>query len=92
MLLGRENNRTFNDCPTAWHKMFTPKGEADTSAAAKSFGTNYVISSFSTLDLAQIRWKRSIPHLVSVVYYKDVALVKRYYLIKPTTGLFEELS
>ena len=63
--------------PTAWHKMFTPKGEADTSAAAKYFGTNYVISSFSTLDFNEI--DSDLSHTwYQLLMYKDVDLMKKY--------------
>lgn len=63
--------------PTAWHKMFTPNGEADTSAAAKSFNTNYVISSFSTLDFKEI--DTDLSHTwYQLLMYRDVELMKRY--------------
>jgi isopentenyl diphosphate isomerase/L-lactate dehydrogenase-like FMN-dependent dehydrogenase len=63
--------------PTAWHKMFTSNGEADTSAAARAFGTNYVISSFSTLDFNEI--DSDLSHTwYQLLMYKDVELMKRY--------------
>lgn len=63
--------------PTAWHKMFTPNGETDTSAAAKEFGTNYAISSFSTLDFNEI--DSDLSHTwYQLLMYKDLDLMKKY--------------
>ncbi len=63
--------------PTAWHGMFTPRGEAATSAAARVFGTNFVISSFSTLDFPQIDSRLSRAGY-QLLMYKDLELMKRY--------------
>ncbi len=63
--------------PTAWHGMFTPRGEAATSAAARMFGTNFVISSFSTLDFPQIDSRLSHAWY-QLLMYKDLGLMKRY--------------
>lgn len=76
-ILGRKIATPVMIAPTAWHGMFTPQGEAATSAAAKTFGTNYVISSFSTLDFPQI--DSELSHAwYQLLMYKDLGLMKRY--------------
>lgn len=76
-ILGRNLNAPIMIAPTAWHKMFTPDGESATSAAAREFGTNYVISSFSTLDFPQI--DSDLSHAwYQLLMYKDLDLMKRY--------------
>jgi len=76
-VLGKTISAPVMIAPTAWHKMFTLKGEADTSAAAKSFGTDYVISSFSTLDFNEI--DSDLSHTwYQLLMYKDVNLMKKY--------------
>jgi (S)-2-hydroxy-acid oxidase len=76
-VLGKTISAPIMIAPTAWHKMFTSKGEADTSAAAKEFGTNYVISSFSTLDFNEI--DSDLSHTwYQLLMYKDVELMKKY--------------
>ncbi len=63
--------------PTAWHGMYTPKGESATSAAARKVGTNYIISSFSTLDFSQI--DSQLSHTwYQLLMYKDLGLMKHY--------------
>ena len=63
--------------PTAWHKMFTPKGEAATYAAARARDTVYVVSCFSTMDFHEIS-----PVLEKTWYqiliYKDPGLMLEY--------------
>lgn len=76
-ILGKKITAPIMIAPTAWHKMFTPKGETNTSAAAKAFGTNYVISSFSTLDFKEI--DSDLSHTwYQLLMYKDVSLMKKY--------------
>lgn len=76
-VLGKKISAPIMIAPTAWHGMFTPKGEAATSAAARAFGTNYVISSFSTLDFPQI--DSELSHAwYQLLMYKDLGLMKRY--------------
>jgi isopentenyl diphosphate isomerase/L-lactate dehydrogenase-like FMN-dependent dehydrogenase len=76
-ILGRNLKMPIMIAPTAWHGMFTPQGEAATSAAAKAAGTNYVISSFSTLDFPQI--DSQLSHAwYQLLMYKDLGLMKRY--------------
>jgi isopentenyl diphosphate isomerase/L-lactate dehydrogenase-like FMN-dependent dehydrogenase len=76
-VLGKAITNPFMIAPTAWHKMFTPKGEADTSAAAKSFGIPYIISSFSTLDFHEI--DSDLSHTwYQILIYKDKSLMKQW--------------
>jgi (S)-2-hydroxy-acid oxidase len=76
-ILGKQIATPVMIAPTAWHGMFTPKGEAATSAAAKQFGTNFVISSFSTLGFQQI--DATLSHAwYQLLMYKDLNLMKRY--------------
>ena len=76
-IMGKKITAPIMIAPTAWHKMFTPKGEADTSSAAKEFGTNYVISSFSTLDFSEI--DTDLSHTwYQLLMYKDLGLMKKY--------------
>ena len=76
-VLDKKTSAPILIAPTAWHKMFTPNGEADTSAAAKEFGTTYVISSFSTLDFNKI--DSDLSHTwYQLLMYKDVELMKKY--------------
>jgi isopentenyl diphosphate isomerase/L-lactate dehydrogenase-like FMN-dependent dehydrogenase len=76
-IIGTKITAPIMIAPTAWHKMFTPKGEADTSSAAKEFGTKYVISSFSTLDFSEI--DTDLSHTwYQLLMYKDLNLMKRY--------------
>jgi isopentenyl diphosphate isomerase/L-lactate dehydrogenase-like FMN-dependent dehydrogenase len=76
-VLGAPISAPIMIAPTAWHKMFTPRGEADTSAAAKTFGTKYAISSFSTLDFNEI--DSDLSHTwYQLLMYKDVGLMKKY--------------
>lgn len=76
-IFGKTISAPLMIAPTAWHKMFTPKGEADTSAAAKEFETNYVISSFSTLDFREI--DSNLSHTwYQLLMYKDIDLMKKY--------------
>lgn len=63
--------------PTAWHGMFTPQGEAATSFAAEDFGTNFTISSFSTLDLYDISTELSHAWY-QILMYRDLGLMKLY--------------
>jgi (S)-2-hydroxy-acid oxidase len=64
--------------PTAWHGMFTPRGEAATSDAAERVGTNFVISSFSTFDFYQISTGLLSHAWYQLLMYKDLDLMKRY--------------
>ena len=73
----RELTTPIMIAPTAWHGMFTPQGEAATSAAAEDFGTNFVISSFSTLDFQEIGTELSHAWY-QLLMYKDLDLMKRY--------------
>lgn len=76
-ILGKKITAPVMIAPTAWHGMFTPKGESATSAAARTCGTNYVISSFSTLDFPQI--DSELSHAwYQLLMYKDLGLMKRY--------------
>ena len=76
-ILGTKISSPIMIAPTAWHKMFTPNGEADTSSAAKDFGTKYVISSFSTLDFSEI--DNDLSHTwYQLLMYKDLNLMKQY--------------
>jgi (S)-2-hydroxy-acid oxidase len=76
-VLGKNITAPIMIAPTAWHKMFTPNGEADTSSAAKEFGTNYMISSFSTLDFNEI--DNDLSHTwYQLLMYKDLNLMKKY--------------
>jgi (S)-2-hydroxy-acid oxidase len=76
-IMGRMISAPIMIAPTAWHRMFTPQGEAATSAAARKFGTVYAISSFSTLDFHQIDSKLSHAWY-QLLMYKDIDLMKRY--------------
>ncbi len=67
----------FMIAPTAWHKMFCKNGEADTSAAAKSFGIPYIISSFSTMDFHEI--DTDLSHTwYQILMYKDKSLMRKW--------------
>jgi isopentenyl diphosphate isomerase/L-lactate dehydrogenase-like FMN-dependent dehydrogenase len=82
-ILGRELATPVLIAPTAWHGMFTPKGENATSNAARNFGTNYVVSSFSTYDFDQIAGcdaaSNPLTHAwYQLLMYKDLSLMKSY--------------
>ena len=76
-VLGKTISAPVMIAPTAWHKMFTPNGEADTCAAAKEFGTRYVISSFSTLSFEEMGMDLSHAWY-QLLLYRDLGLMKRY--------------
>lgn len=76
-IIGRELSSPVMIAPTAWHGLFTPQGEAAASAAARAFGTTFVISSFSTMDFHQI--DAELLHAwYQILMYKDLELMKRY--------------
>src|SRR3990172_2664373 len=76
-ILGKKLAATIMTAPTAFHKMFTPNGEKDTSDAAKSFGTNYIVSCFSTSDFPEIG--KDLSHTwYQMLIYKDKSLMEKY--------------
>lgn len=76
-ILGKSISAPIMIAPTAWHKMFTPNGEADTAAAAKAFDIPYVISSFSTLDFEEISNDLS-NSWYQILVYTDKSLMKKW--------------
>jgi (S)-2-hydroxy-acid oxidase len=76
-VLSKEISAPVMIAPTAWHKMFCQKGEADTAAATKAFGIPFVISSFSTLDFPEISDDLS-NSWYQILVYKDKTLMKQW--------------
>jgi isopentenyl diphosphate isomerase/L-lactate dehydrogenase-like FMN-dependent dehydrogenase len=84
-VLGKTISAPIMIAPTAWHKMFSPNGEADTAAATKAFGIPYVISSFSTLDFGEISNDLS-NSWYQILVYKDKSLMKKWIKKAETAG------
>lgn len=74
-VLGREIDSPIMIAPTAFHKMFCERGEAETSEAARILRVPYVLSSFSTSNFEEVDMSNTWYQLL---VYKDRALVGEY--------------
>ncbi len=74
-ILGSELQTPILIAPTAFQKLYCENGEKDASDAAREFGTNYVISSFSNCDYSELG--RDLFHTwYQLLIYKDKSLMK----------------
>jgi isopentenyl diphosphate isomerase/L-lactate dehydrogenase-like FMN-dependent dehydrogenase len=65
--------------PTAWHRMFSKRGETDTYEAAKEFGVPFVMSSFSTCYFSDLEKDSPLKNTwYQLLVYNDKGLMREY--------------